>query len=1040
MAQGPAGRPAVDATELERLRAKLDGFEAMGLQVGPLRELLASDPEAFKSTYMAEIRRQLEGAPASSAPPQAPTRLPEEVEVRVGPPSEEQIEEELELEGAGPEEALTAPPASAEGARAVTMAAMPAMPAGTVIAAPVKGPVPPAAQATTEAAQVQRTSGEVETASEEPEAASEDLRSLKAPLKEADREREEVKGDIEEQKASKPEAPVEPTGAGKVAQAMALQQAAVDYTIMTGMQAQQEGAAGDKQTMKDLIDELEEGIEDEFDEAADAAEIDNIKVSGPEIEAGAGRAVKGGGPEATSVGPEAVEGFEGTGSGEGIDEDFSDIEVGEAAGFMEDDGSRAFEVRTIDVGETTPAVPEVGRFEGAEPEEEAAGGAAEGPSEEEVAGAEAPAEQTGAEAEAEAEAEAQARVKPPRTPRRRPGRAFFATAAVAIIVVAGLAGYFTFFANDPPFASFTYTPETPVAGQVVTFDASASRDPDGDGIGEYRWTFGDTRVGKGRIVKHTFNTSDEFTVTLKVVDGRGAASRPVRQSLAVEPLRVEMSRPHVGDDYRYEVLAYISASNPEGLYHFSSTLPGGLDPITIVVKQVRARLAGAKSSTVDGTASAEDGFMRQHAVREETTTYNLDDVQGEVLTNLAAADTSLDGYINATLEDKVCLGWDRTIKTDVDIDAKFMVPPNFMFTERDTGTFYPQLEGIASSFSLASFLRSTEFDSEDRSSHEMQVGDGTYIWRVRGMEVVEGRTQWGLHVNVTMSQQTLGDAGLDAFYTDVWLEPGLSQPAKSHVHTKAYSEGNTVIVDVTETLVSSTNGVADPGTGCPADHAYTVQGEFTDDFAPLDPVPVQGGVGGGFAFTPDDAVEAASRQLTGFQTWLDGHPSAFCHDGNYSTQGGEATWRLSFGTMGSSEHFGITVRGPPAALTATGASYIDDGSPLGSAAGIGPVVTLSRGIHLLRNQTDVRTNAFRDSNPDWTRFNLTIGEGAQSMPLDPTAIGSPSGAGYVYVLESHDDALSDKGHYRAGLDATNGQVLFSWTQKQARTGSIGGAG
>ncbi len=41
MAQGPTGRSAVDAAELERLRAKLDGFEAMGLQVGLLRELLS---------------------------------------------------------------------------------------------------------------------------------------------------------------------------------------------------------------------------------------------------------------------------------------------------------------------------------------------------------------------------------------------------------------------------------------------------------------------------------------------------------------------------------------------------------------------------------------------------------------------------------------------------------------------------------------------------------------------------------------------------------------------------------------------------------------------------------------------------------------------------------------------------------------------------------------------------------------------------------------------------------------------------------------
>jgi len=1041
MAQGPTGRPAVDAAELERLRAKLDGFEAMGLKVGPLRELLAKDPEAFRSTYMVEIRRQLDGAPPSPAPGSPPPRPVEEVEVRVGPPSEEQIEEELELEGAGPEEALRAPPASAEGARAATTTAIPAGPTGV---APSTVPVAAAVEPMAGASQVQGMSGAVGAATEELEATSEDLKALRAELKEAARDREELRGDIEGHQESKPEAPTGPAGEGKVAKATALQQAAVDYTIMAGMQAQQEEAAGDKQTMKDLIDELNEDIEAEFDEAGDAAadiEAEAAETATEvEVEAGAGKLTKGAGPEAAASpdGIGGVEGVAGAGGAEGYEDDFSDIEAGEVSGVMEDDGSRAFEVHTIEVGETTPAaVPEVERFEGAEPEEEAAGGAAEEPAGEGQAGAEAPAEPTGA----EAEAEAPARVKPPRAPRRRPGRAFIATAAVVVLVVAAPAGYYMFVANDPPFASFSFMPEEPVAGQPVTFDAAASRDPDGDGIKEYRWDFGDATDGKGRAVKHVFNSSGEFTVTLKVIDGRGVASGAARHSVPVEPLRVRMAAAHVGDDYRYTVLAYMTASNPAGLYRFTTTLPGDLLPITIVVKQVRARLAGDKSSTVDGVDRAEDGFMRAHDVREETMTYDLDDVEGEVLTNQAATDTSLNGYLKATLEEKVCLAWDRSVRTDVDIDARFSVPPDFIFTERDTGTFYGQLDGIATSFSLASFLRATEFDSEDRAPHELVVGGSTYLWRVRGMEVVEGRSAWGLHVNITMSEQSLEDAGLDAFFTDVWLEPGLSQPAKSHVHTKAYSAGDTVIVDVTETLVSSDNGPTDPGTACAADHAYTVRGEFADDFAPLDLVPAQGGVGGGFAFTAEDAVEAASRQVTGFRAWLDSHPSAFCHDGNYSTEGSEAIWRLSFGTKGSSEHYAITVSGvSPTTLTATGASYIDNGRPLGSAADIGSVATMSRGIRLLRNQTEVRTNAFADSNPDWGRFNLTIGEGAQSIPLDPTAIGASSGSGYVYVLESHADALSDKGRYRAGLDATNGQVVFSWTQKQTRTGRIGGVG
>ncbi len=68
---------------------------------------------------------------------------------------------------------------------------------------------------------------------------------------------------------------------------------------------------------------------------------------------------------------------------------------------------------------------------------------------------------------------------------------------------------------------------------------------------------------------------------------------------------------------------------------------------------------------------------------------------------------------------------------------------------------------------------------------------------------------------------------------------------------------------------------------------------------------------------------------------------------------------------------------------------------------------------------------------------MTVGEGVRSVPLSPTSIGAQGGAGYVYVLESHDGATSAKGRYRAGLDATNGQTLFSWTQRQSTMGTIG---
>jgi hypothetical protein len=75
--------------------------------------------------------------------------------------------------------------------------------------------------------------------------------------------------------------------------------------------------------------------------------------------------------------------------------------------------------------------------------------------------------------------------------------------------------------NQPPVASFTITPATPDAGTEVTFDASASRDPDGT-IQEYRWDFDDDGTFENVTATPMFNrtlSGGEHTVTLEVWDG-----------------------------------------------------------------------------------------------------------------------------------------------------------------------------------------------------------------------------------------------------------------------------------------------------------------------------------------------------------------------------------------------------------------------------------------------------------------------------------------------------------------------------------------
>ncbi len=79
--------------------------------------------------------------------------------------------------------------------------------------------------------------------------------------------------------------------------------------------------------------------------------------------------------------------------------------------------------------------------------------------------------------------------------------------------------------NVGPTAEFEHSPIGPRTGQTVTFDASASTDPDGS-IQTYRWDFdGDGTVDKNTsnpTTTHTYSSPNAYLVRLTVADNAGA--------------------------------------------------------------------------------------------------------------------------------------------------------------------------------------------------------------------------------------------------------------------------------------------------------------------------------------------------------------------------------------------------------------------------------------------------------------------------------------------------------------------------------------
>ncbi|MFP3953129.1 MAG: PKD domain-containing protein [Candidatus Acetothermia bacterium] len=77
--------------------------------------------------------------------------------------------------------------------------------------------------------------------------------------------------------------------------------------------------------------------------------------------------------------------------------------------------------------------------------------------------------------------------------------------------------------NEAPTAEFSYSPSSGYPPLEVTFDATESNDPDGS-IVSYSWDFDDGTGGSGTIIKHTFQESGVYDVTLTVYDDDGASS------------------------------------------------------------------------------------------------------------------------------------------------------------------------------------------------------------------------------------------------------------------------------------------------------------------------------------------------------------------------------------------------------------------------------------------------------------------------------------------------------------------------------------
>lgn len=168
-------------------------------------------------------------------------------------------------------------------------------------------------------------------------------------------------------------------------------------------------------------------------------------------------------------------------------------------------------------------------------------------------------------------------------------------------------GYFRNSASLGPVASYTVSPSNPIQGDIVTFNATSSFDPDGttahnNGIYEYLWDFGDLSRDSNSTVfspvtTHSFISlsgatqfTGNFSVRLTVIDldngfqgmivREVTVSRAAQHCVTVETISTSAGRYNQGDDVPISVRVKDAGTYPE---MFNLTIAYGPPNSTLMV-------------------------------------------------------------------------------------------------------------------------------------------------------------------------------------------------------------------------------------------------------------------------------------------------------------------------------------------------------------------------------------------------------------------------------------------------------------------------
>ncbi len=180
--------------------------------------------------------------------------------------------------------------------------------------------------------------------------------------------------------------------------------------------------------------------------------------------------------------------------------------------------------------------------------------------------------------------------------------------------------------GEPPVASFAFSPPGGEAPLLVSFDASASYDPDGRVV-EYHWDFGDGTLDEGIAVQHRFTEEGTYKVFLTVFDDSGRSGRTAAEIT-------------VGVSYPLDVLDWEIGETPWGIEVTGRVRNIGQRPISIGRVAVRfysptGALIGEVSTLLHDISPGEE---RDFGLNSPLRPHQIDEDLTEIYTEVLHAD------------------------------------------------------------------------------------------------------------------------------------------------------------------------------------------------------------------------------------------------------------------------------------------------------------------------------------------------------------------------------------------------------------------